>query len=155
ASPSTYESNSWRQASPATARALSFSSGHLASGIGLDPALKAQADGVGGQGRDFVYGFLLLRTQPDRALEQTLARRGARRLGPHGNRQKVRLPVASLDAIAALPEVEWLGVSTPGQKVSAELSEARSPQAKGARAAPGAGLPIVVNLFEGDESGAF
>jgi len=41
-----YQSNSWRQARPETARALSFSSGVLAPSSGLDPALKAHADGL-------------------------------------------------------------------------------------------------------------
>ena len=45
-----YQSNSWRQARPEAARALSFSSGVLAPSAGLDPALKAQADQLRSQG---------------------------------------------------------------------------------------------------------
>ncbi len=151
---SAYQSNSWRQASPETAHTLSFSSGHLAPSTGLDAALKAQADGLRGQGRQFVYGFLLLRTPPDAALEKTLAGLGVQLLGPHDDHQKARLPIASLEAIAALPDVEWLGVSAPGQKVSPELNKLRGGQGRAA-VSPDGGLPIVINLFEADESGAF
>ena len=105
-----YQSNSWRQARPETERALSFSSGVLARSSGLDPALQAHADGLRAQGRQFVYGFLLLRVPLDGALEKKLAGLGVRLLGPHVNHQKARLPIGSLDAVAALPEVEWVGV---------------------------------------------
>src|SRR5215472_339811 len=152
--PGTYQSNSWRQARPETARALSFSSGYLAPSVGLDVALKAQADGLRVEGQQSVYGFLLLRRPPDAALEQRLASLGVELLGPHDDHHKARLPIASLEAIAALPDVEWVGASTPGQKVSPELNALRGPQGKSVVSADTA-LPIVINLFEGDESGDF
>jgi subtilisin family serine protease len=150
-----YQSNSWRQTHPETARSLSFSSGLLAASAGLDPALKAQADRLRSQGGQFVYGFLLLRTPLEGALEKKLAGLGVRLLGPHDSHHKARLPVGSVDALAALPEVEWVGVSAPHQKVSAELSALRAPQGKGVAVDPGAEFPIVINLFEGDQSGDF
>jgi hypothetical protein len=91
-------------------RALSFSSGVLAPSSGLDASLKSHADGLRAQGRQFVYGFLLLRVPPDGGLEKKLAGLGVRLFGPHVNHQKARLPIGSLDAVAALPEVEWVGV---------------------------------------------
>ena len=147
-----YHSNSWRQR-PGTARGLSFSSGVLAPGSGLDPALKAQAEGPGARGRQFVYGFLLLRAPLDEVLEQTLGALGVKLLGPHDDTHKARLPVGSLEAVAALPEVEWVGVSTREQKRSRELSELRGNRATAAGIESATPIPIVINLFEGDEDG--
>jgi subtilisin family serine protease len=149
-----YQSNSWRQRAD-TARALSFSSGVLAPSSGLDPALKAHADGLRAEGRQFVYGFLLLRSRLDDALERKLAGLGVQLLGPHDDHHKARLPVASLAAIAAMADVEWLGVSAPEQKLSLELTDLRGSQAQAAIVDPATPIPIVVNLFDGDASGHF
>ena len=149
-----YQSNSWRQR-PDTGRALSFSSGVLAPSSGLDPALKAHADGLRAQGRQFVYGFLLLRVRPDEALERKLTGLGVQLLGPHDDHHKARLPVGSLAAIAAMADVEWLGVSAPEQKLSLELTDLRGSETQAAIADPATPIPIVINLFEGDESGHF
>ncbi len=149
-----YHSNSWRQR-PGAARGLSFSSGVLAPGSGLDPALKTHAHGLVAQGRQSVYGFLLLREPLDEALEKKLAGLGVQLLGPHDDHHKARLPVGLLEAIAALPEVEWVGVSAPRQKQSLELAELRGPRSKAAGVDRATPIPIVINLFEGDESGAF
>ena len=48
-------------------------------------------------------------------LETKLARLGVELLGPHDDHHKARLPVGSLQAVAALPEVEWVGVSAPSR----------------------------------------
>jgi hypothetical protein len=150
-----YQSNSWRQRPAQSARALSFSSGFFAPAPGLDAALKARADRVRAEGRSFVYGFLLLRTPPDGKLESTLARLGVQLLGPHDDHHKARVPVASLDAVAALPEVEWVGVSLPEQKLSLELADVREARTTGAAVESAAGVPIVINLFEADLDGSF
>ena len=89
-----------------------------------------------------MYGFLLLRVPPEGTLQKKLAALGVQLLGPHVNHQKARLPVGSLEAIAALADVEWLGVSPPEQKLSSELTELRGAQAKEAAVTPAAGLPI-------------
>jgi hypothetical protein len=102
----------------------------LAPSSGLDPALKAHADGLRAQGRQFVYGFLLLRAPSSDALEKKLAGLGVELLGPHDDHQKARLPIGSLHAIAALPDVEWIGVSSPKQKQSLELTALRGSEAK-------------------------
>ena len=149
-----YESNSGRQRAPA-ARALSFSSGVLAPSSGLDPALKTHADGLRAEGRQDVYGFLLLRVPSSEALEKTLTGLGVTLLGPHDDHHKARLPVGSLPAIAALPDVEWVGVSAPEQKLSSELTALRDSQAKAGIADSETPIPIVINLFDGDESGNF
>jgi len=154
AATSGYQSNSWRQALPETGRPLSFSSGVAAPASGVDPALKAQADRLRAQGQPFVYGFLLLRVPPEGAIQKTLAQLGVTLLGPHVHHQKARLPVGSLDAVAALPEVESITVSPPAQKLSSELGALRAAQV-GPSAAASAALPIVINLFEADTSGAF
>src|SRR5262245_58489907 len=67
-----YESNSWRQR-PVATRGLSFSSGVRAPASGLDPALRAHGGALRADGRESVYGFVLLRVPPDDALERTLA----------------------------------------------------------------------------------
>ena len=73
--------------------------------------LKDHADGLRAKGRQFVYGFVLLRARADEALEQKLAGLGVELLGPHDDHHKARLPAPRCHAIAALPEVEWIGVS--------------------------------------------
>jgi hypothetical protein len=145
-----YESNSFRQRSHAP-RGLSFSSGTRTRTSGLDPTLRSRADGASRRGRRFVYGFLRLRVPLDEAVAQRLADFDVTLLGAHDDHQKARLPLASLEAIAALPEVEWVGVSTRAQKRSRELSALKR-AADVARSTP---IPIVVNLFEADEDGAF
>ena len=102
-----------------------------------------------------MYGFLRLRGPLAGALEKTLAGLGVELLGPHDYHHKARLPVGSLPAVAALPDVEWVGVSAREQRLSPELTELRGPQGKAASVDDATGLPIVVNLFEGDESGSF
>ena len=63
--------------------------------------------------------------------------------------------MALLPAIAALPEVEWLGVSSREQKLSSELAALRGLRGQAAAVAPGDSIPIVVNLFDGDDNGNF
>ena len=147
-----YESNSWRQRRDPR-RSLSFSSGVLPPAKGLDPALQSHAAALSARGDEYVYGFVLLRDRLDEPTEDALARLGAELLGRHDDTYKARLPVASLAAIAAMPEVEWVGVSPPHLKQSLELAAVRG--AKGAAAGIGAAtpLPIFVNLFEADETG--
>ena len=128
-----YHSNSWRQGTD-SGRGLSFSSGRLAPATGLDPALASSARGLrGGDGRQYVYGFLLLRAPADEALEKKLAGLDVELLGPHDDHHKARLPMALLPAIAALPEVEWLGVSSREQKLSRELAALRGLRGRGRR----------------------
>ena len=67
-----YHSNSWRQRTD-TGRGLRFSSGGLAPAFGLDSALAAHTHGLRGEGRQYVYGFLLLRVPVDEALQNKLA----------------------------------------------------------------------------------
>jgi subtilase family serine protease len=150
-----YESNSWRQRPPETSRALGFSSGVLPPSSGLDPALAAHADGARAQGRAFVYGFLRLRSPLDEALQKTIAGRGVKLLGPHDGHEKARLPLAAVHQVAALPDVEWVGVSAREQKLSPELTALRAPREKAAAVGDETGLPIVINLFDGDQDGSF
>ena len=149
-----YQSNSWRQR-PDAARGLSFASGVLPPASGLDPVLAAHADGLRARGRQFVYGFVLLRVPPDEALENKLAGLGVELLGRHDDHHKARLPVASLRAIAALPDVEWVGVSAREQKLSPELSALRGSEGKAALVDANTPIPVVINLFEDDAGGNF
>ena len=149
-----YHSNSWRQRTD-TGRGLRFSSGGLAPASGLDPALAADTHGLRAEGRQSVYGFLLLRVPVDETLQNKLAGVGVELLGPHDDHHKARLPVASLQAIAAMPEVEWVGVSAQWQKLSSELSALRGGKGQTAVVGPGDSIPIVINLFDGDDNGNF
>src|SRR5262245_40899193 len=149
-----YDSNSGRQR-PVATRGLSFSSGVRAPASGIDPALRAHVRGLRGQGREFVYGFLLLRVATDEALERTLAGLGVTLLGRHDDHYKARLPVNSLELIAALPEVEWIGVSSREQKQSLELAQLRGAGAKVAGIDRVTPIPIAINLFDGDADGEF
>ena len=131
-----YHSNSWRQRTD-TGRGLRFSSGGLAPAFGLDSALAAHTHGLRAEGRQYVYGFLLLRVPVDEALQNKLAGLDVELLGPHDDHHKARLPVASLQAIAAMPEVEWVGVSAQWQKLSSELSALRGGKGQAAVVDPG------------------
>jgi len=150
-----YRSNSWRQAPAGAARSLSFSSGAFTPSPGLDPALKVRADQLRAEGRSFVYGFLRLGAPPHGEMENKLAGLGVRLLGPHDSHQKARVPVGSIEAVAGLAKVEWLGVSLPEQKLSLELAEVRSARMSETVAEGAAVIPIVINLFEGDGDGSF
>src|SRR5262245_48840692 len=155
AAPKGYLSNSWRQAPSEDARALTFSSGAVMRAPGLDPAMKAHAGRARTDGRAFVYGFVLFRAEPDQATRAKVEHLGVRFLGRHDNHEKVRVPVGAIDAVAALPEIEWLGVSPPQQKVSLELADVHGSQAANAPASGATALPITVNLFEPDTDGSF
>ncbi len=149
-----YQSNSSRRRSR-TPRGLTFSSGARTRTSGLDPTLRSRAASTARRGRQFVYGFLRLRVPLDETVERRLAELDVTLLGPHDDHHKARLPLSALERIAALPEVEWVGVSTRAQKRSRELSKLRSAGARSAgidRATP---IPIVVNLFDGDDDGTF
>lgn len=146
-----YQSNSWRRR-PRASRGLSFSSGVRARATGLDATLRSRAAGAARRGRRFVYGFLRLRVPLDDAFARTLAAHDVTLLGPHDDHHKARLPLAGLETIAALREVEWVGVSTRAQKHSSELSALRRGASDVGRATP---LAIVVNLFDDDADGAF
>ena len=102
-----------------------------------------------------MYGFLLLRVPLNEALEKKLAGLDVALLGPHDDHHKARLPIGSLPAIAALPDVEWVGVSAPRQKLSSELTALRTSQATAAAADSETPIPIVINLFDSDENGNF
>ena len=151
--PKGYRSNSSRQGDKKAPKGLTFSTGALAPASGLDAALQTQALAI--QGRSFVYGFVLLRGRPDEAVERQLAGFGVELLGPHDDHHKARLPVGSLAALAAMPEVAWLGVSPPELKLDGDLTALRGPKAEKAGFGPATPIPIVINLFEGDETGAF
>ena len=130
-----YQSNSWRQR-PDTARALSFSSGVLAPSSGLDPALKAHADGLRAQGRQFVYGFLLPRVRLDEALERSWPASVWSFSVPTTTTRRPACRSDRSTAIAALPDVEWVGVSAPEQKLSLELTDASWLSGEGGRRRP-------------------
>jgi len=149
-----YQSNTWRQRAD-TGRGLSFSSDRLAPAFGLDPALAIRAHGLRAEDRQYTYGFILFRDPVDEALEKKLAGLDVKLLGPHDDHYKARLPIASLQAIAALPEVEWVGVSSRQQRQSVELSEVRGRRGQTAVVGPTDPIPVVINLFDADDSGDF
>jgi hypothetical protein len=92
------------------------------------------------------YGFVLLRARADEALEQKLAGLGVELLGPHDDHHTARLPVASLHAIAALHEVEWIRVSARAEAEPRADRASRLREQRGSRrrrhADPGRHQPL-------------
>ncbi|MCI0526647.1 MAG: S8 family serine peptidase, partial [Nitrospira sp.] len=134
-------------------RKLSFSSGALVSPSGVDERMSLEASLLKGEGRNFVYGFLLMNEFLSEETQRELEGLGVRLLGPHVNHYKVKLPVDGIDQVAQLPYVEWIGYSAPEQKWSLELHSLRAKAS--VEAALPAELPIIINLFDADLDGEF
>src|SRR5262249_59886197 len=114
-----------------------------------------RAHGLRAEDRQYRYGLILFRDPVDEALEKKLAGLDVKLLGPHDDHYKARLPIASLQAIAALPEVEWVGVSSRQQRQSVELSEVRGRRGQTAVVGPTDPIPVVLNRFDAADSGDF
>lgn len=138
-------------------RSLRFVSGARNVTTGIDERLVASLPGLRARGRSSVFGFLLLNVFLSERIRAELDASGVALLGPHGSMHKVRLPLdaAALTRILDLPYVEWMGFSTAAQKMDRDLlplSRGRTGRTAGFT---GGELPLVVNLFDDDPSGAF
>ena len=139
-------SKNWKQ--------LSFSSGSFTPESGIDPALSARTGQLKESGRNYVYGFLLMDEFLSRETRAEIEALGVVLLGPHSSAQKVKIPLDSnaLEQLSALSYVEWVGLSTPVQKMSIDLKQTFD-LAGGTSAS--AEFPVVINLFEDDFQGDF
>ena len=126
-----YQSNSWRQRPRQSVRGAQLLVGRPR------PVVRARPRAEGPRRRTALRraassctAFSCCASRWTRRSNRQLAGLGVQLLGPHDDHHKARLPVGSLEAIAALPEVEWLGVSAPEQKLSSELAELRALEAR-------------------------
>ena len=131
---------------------LSFSSETFIPEPGLDNRLlKATEDSpLMLEEKRNTYSFLLLNEDFSEETEEELKSLGVQILGPHDTALKVKLPLErnTLEAVADLPYVEWLGYSLPEQKLSQELQDAVTKFGDEVNQ-----FPILINLFEGDHEG--
>lgn len=135
-------------------RQLSFSSSTFTPEPGIDNALMEAAD-ISIQSADersSTYGFLITEQLLSQEIEGELEALGVTVLGNHDSAFKVKLPLdgAQLEAINELPYVYWIGYSLPEQKLSPELQDTVVQFSEEVNE-----LPIIINLFEGDDSGEF
>lgn len=113
----------------------------------LDPALLAQAAAVYAQGRASreTYGFVMFDKRITQARLDLLESHGVRVLDFHPfHCVKVALPLFGLDALAAEPDLRWIGVARPAQKLHPRLTEQL------AQTPVGRTIDVYVNLFESD-----
>jgi len=127
---------------------LSFAGGkrHAPAGERIDPLLRSATQRAFADGRPAAttYAFVMFAERITPARSAKLTALGCRILGFHPHHSlKVALPTGSVEAVAALDFVRWVGVASPAQKVHprllVELSNARQET-----------IPVYVNLFESD-----
>jgi subtilisin family serine protease len=142
---------------------LAFRTGFFAPPVGerVQPALRQLArtraqtaapatPGVNGNvPAPSVCGFLVLNGRLDDQLKARLTAQGVELYGfyPH-TAWRARIPVAALDAVAAMPEVRWVGQGSPGQKLALEMHPFMAQAAVNAKP-----VSLFVHLFCPDESG--
>jgi serine protease AprX len=140
------------EASPANEREVSFSSGSFTPPAGLDPKMASELPVLMAARRNFVYGFILLKEQHGEQTEQELKALKVTLLGPHGkNLHKAKFPlsIGVIEGVTRLSSVEWVGYSTPDQKLDDDLKQMMGASATADQ------LPVVINLFEDDVNEAF
>lgn len=135
-------------------REVRFVGGGFTPAQGLDVDMAAEVPLLQAAGRSYVYGLLLSDEYPSEESRGQLEALGVLLLGPHGNAQKARFPtdLDRLDAVVQLPHIEWLGYPTIQQKTSPELLQILQDPATWGEYPE---LPLVVNLFDHDESRQF
>lgn len=140
-------------------RRLSFASSSFTPDVGVDPSLLQAAAEIGpgalqaNQIELYTYGFILMDEYISDEIEQELHLLGVTLLGPHSEAYKAKIPLdlETLNKIAALPYVEWVGYSLSEQKLSAELQVAKAADAN----LDVQELPIIINLFDADPAAVF
>jgi len=120
------------------------------AGERIDPLLLANVQAAYGDGRPTqeTYAFVMFEKRITEARVEALKAQGARviEFHPH-NCLKIALPIFSIDTIAANPDVRWIGVARPQQKLHPRLVQVL------AQARPGQLLPVYINLFDSDLCG--
>ncbi len=97
------EADAWRQ--------VAFVSGSFVPESGVDQRMVADLSKENASEEKYLYGFLLLDEYLSQETKRQLEALGAVILGPHSDMYKVKLPadIKAVEAIAALPYVEWVG----------------------------------------------
>ncbi|MBK8180252.1 MAG: S8 family peptidase [Planctomycetes bacterium] len=132
---------------------LGFAAGdyYPPKGERIDPQLLRNVQAAYGDGRpnQETYGFVMLEKRITEERIAALTALGARVLEfhPH-NCLKVALPIFSLESIAAAPDVRWVGVARPAQKVHPRLVEQL------AQARAGDSLDVYIDVFDSDLNAA-
>ncbi len=116
--------------------------------LGTETSIRTLSAQAAAAGRDWSFGWIGLAgdaTADD--LAQALEGTGARILGSSGALLRARLPgdAASLQAIAALPEVSGLGALPRESKLAQELATPSQHDAS-----PGEATPVFITLMTGD-----
>ena len=118
--------------------------------LGAPEAANVLARQASAAGRGWSFGWLRLAPNARPVdIERALQRLGGEVLGASGNLVRARLPgdVASLQAIAALPQVRGLGAMPKVRKLAAPLAE------EALAAPPDQQVPLFVTLMTGDADG--
>src|SRR5262249_38603609 len=99
-----------------------------------------------------VYGLIVLNGRLDARLEAAFKALGVELYGfyPH-TAWRARIPVAALNAVAALPQGRWVGQGSPGQKLALEMHPFMAAMQPDLAAKP---VSLFVHLFGPDKSGA-
>ena len=134
---------------------VSFSSGSFTPSTEFDSRMALEIPVLEANGRDFVYGFILLHEHLSEETQQELEALGVTLLGPHGNnlyKAKFPLNMEVIVQVTRLPHIEWVGYSTQDQKLDGDLKQMIDSPARSAAVDT---LPIVINLFDDDVDRAF
>lgn len=117
----------------------------------IDPLLlrNVQTAYTDGRPNQETYAFVMLEKRITDARVDALKALGARVLEFHPyNCLKVALPIFSIETIAASPDVHWIGLARPAQKIHPRLVE----QMSSARA--GEQLDVYIDVFDSDLNSA-
>jgi subtilisin family serine protease len=131
---------------------LSFAGGSLypPEGEHVDPALVRAASNALAAHRSSTFAFVMFNKRMTPARIAALESLGIETLSFHPHYcLRVAIPVASIDACAALDFVRWVGVSTPQQKVHPVLAEqlAQQPTLES--------VDVWIDVFSSDLSAGF
>ncbi|HUR27204.1 MAG TPA: S8 family serine peptidase, partial [Planctomycetota bacterium] len=132
---------------------LGFTSGshHPPRGERIDPLLlrNVQAAYTDGRPNQETFAFVMFEKRITDARIAALEALGARVLEFHPyNCMKVALPIFSIETVAASPDVHWVGVARPAQKIHPRLAEQL------ATASAADPIDVYVNVFDSDLNGA-
>ncbi len=132
---------------------IAFNSGDFEPPVGekLDPELAVSTQVNTLQANAAVHALILLNGRLDASTSAFLDAHGVQRLGfyPHAA-YLARIPVSSLNAVAALRTVRWVGHPSIAQKLSPELRS----MVGATEFQAGGKLKLVVSFYGPDEDGA-
>ena len=138
-------------------RVLHFGSGTFRPDPGLDPAMATAIRTLGAEGREEVFGFLLMEEYLAERHREELAQLGVRTLGPHGNAHKVAIPIdenaETAEKVAALDYVHWIGFSPRELKRHMDLDQLLDERTRLSADRVPERAPMFLNVFDLDPDG--